>query len=86
MMAAVIFMDVYANKIEKDEPQVKKMLRAKYLWGLHIRMLEPTLSIRAFGLVGVRARKLQGLDGHTYPKRELWIGLIVVRSFIGNTI
>jgi hypothetical protein len=31
MMAAVIFMDVYANKIEKDEPQVNKTLRAKYL-------------------------------------------------------
>jgi hypothetical protein len=31
MMVVEILWDVYANKIEKDEPQVKKMLRAKYL-------------------------------------------------------
>ena len=34
-----------------------KMLRAKCHWGLHIGMLKPTLSIRAFGDPLVRARK-----------------------------
>ena len=43
--------------IEKDELQVNKMPSAKYLWRLHIGMLEPTLSIRAFGDPLVRARK-----------------------------
>jgi len=28
---------------------MQQMLRAKCLWGLHIGMLKPTLSIRAFG-------------------------------------
>ena len=43
--------------IEKDELQVNKMPSAKYLWRLHIGMLKPTLSIRAFGDPLVRARK-----------------------------
>jgi len=43
--------------MEKDELQVNKTLRAKYLWRLHIGMLKPTLSIRAFGDPLVRARK-----------------------------
>ena len=48
---------------------MQQMLRAKCHWGLHIGMLKPTLSIRAFGPVGVRARKPRGLY-------ELWpIGL-----------
>ena len=34
-----------------------QMLRAKCHWGLHIGMLKPTLSIRAFGDPLVRARK-----------------------------
>ena len=34
-----------------------QMLRAKCHWGLHIGMLKPTLSIRAFGAPLVRARK-----------------------------
>ena len=34
-----------------------QMLRAKCHWGLHIGMLTPTLSIRAFGDPLVRARK-----------------------------
>ena len=34
-----------------------QMLRAKCHWGLHIGMLNPTLSIRAFGDPLVRARK-----------------------------
>ena len=36
---------------------MQQMLRAKCHWGLHIGMLEPTLSIRAFGDPLVRARK-----------------------------
>jgi len=36
---------------------MQQMLRAKCLWGLHIGMLKPTLSIRAFGDPLVRARK-----------------------------
>ena len=55
MMVVVTFSVVY--KIEKDELQVNKTLRAKYLWRLHIGMLKPTLSIRAFGDPLVRARK-----------------------------
>ena len=43
--------------VEKDELQVNKMPSAKYLWRLHIGMLKPTLSIRAFGDPLVRARK-----------------------------
>ena len=35
----------------------QQMLRAKCHWGLHIGMLKPTLSIRAFGDPLVRARK-----------------------------
>jgi len=38
-------------------PGEKKMLRAKHLWRLHIGMLKPTPSIRAFGDPLVRARK-----------------------------
>tara|TARA_R110002020_G_scaffold448256_1_gene660959 strand:+ start:156 stop:347 length:192 start_codon:yes stop_codon:yes gene_type:complete len=57
MMAVDIFMVVSVDKIEKDELQVNKMPSAKYLWRLHIGMLEPTLSIRAFGDPLVRARK-----------------------------
>ena len=34
-----------------------QMLRAKCHWGLHIGMLKPTLSIRAFGDQLVRERK-----------------------------
>ena len=34
-----------------------QMLRAKCHWGLHIGMLKPPLSIRAFGDPLVRARK-----------------------------
>ena len=34
-----------------------QMLRAKCHWGLHIGMLKPTPSIRAFGDPLVRARK-----------------------------
>ena len=34
-----------------------QMLRAKCHWGLHIGMLKPTLSSRAFGDPLVRARK-----------------------------
>jgi hypothetical protein len=86
-MVVVIFMDVYANKIEKDELQVNKMPSAKYLWRLHIGMLKPTPSIRAFGDPLVRARKAGRLmNRYTYPKRESWIGLIVVRSLTANTI
>ena len=36
---------------------MQQMLRAKCHWGLHIGMLKPTLSIRAFGDPLVRARK-----------------------------
>ena len=39
-----------------------QMLRAKCHWGLHIGMLKPTLSIRAFGDPLVRARKAGRLD------------------------
>ena len=56
-MAVDIFMVVSVDKIEKDELQVNKMPSAKYLWRLHIGMLKPTLSIRAFGDPLVRARK-----------------------------
>ena len=54
-------MDVYVDRIEKRTSPMQQMLRAKCLWGLHIGMLKPTLSIRAFGPVGVRARKPRGL-------------------------
>ena len=36
---------------------MQQMLRAKCHWGLHIGMLKPTLSIRDFGDLLVRARK-----------------------------
>jgi len=36
---------------------MQQMLCAKCHWGLHIGMLKPTLSIRAFGDPLVRARK-----------------------------
>ncbi len=36
---------------------MQQMLRANCLWRLHIGMLKPTLSIRAFGDPLVRARK-----------------------------
>ena len=41
---------------------MQQMLRAKCHWGLHIGMLKPTLSIRAFGDPLVRARKAGRLD------------------------
>ena len=41
----------------KRTSPMQQMLRAKCLWGLHIGMLKPTLSIRAFGDPLVRARK-----------------------------
>ena len=43
--------------VEKRTSPMHQMLRAKCHWGLHIRMLKPTLSIRAFGDPLVRARK-----------------------------
>ena len=55
------------NKILKYRkgraPGDKKMPSAKHLWRLQIGMLKPTLSIRAFALVQVRARKARGLYG-----------------------
>ena len=45
------------SSVEKDEPHAANALRAKCHWGLHIGMLKPTLSIRAFGDPLVRARK-----------------------------
>ena len=41
----------------KRTSPMHQMLRAKCHWGLHIGMLKPTLSIRAFGDPLVRARK-----------------------------
>ena len=41
----------------KSTSPMHQMLRAKCHWGLHIGMLKPTLSIRAFGDPLVRARK-----------------------------
>ena len=41
----------------KRTSRMHQMLRAKCHWGLHIGMLKPTLSIRAFGDPLVRARK-----------------------------
>ena len=43
--------------VEKRTSPMHQMLRAKCHWGLHIGMLKPTLSIRAFGDPLVRARK-----------------------------
>ena len=43
--------------VEKRTSPMQQMLRAKCHWGLHIGMLKPTLSIRAFGDPLVRARK-----------------------------
>ena len=43
--------------VRKRTSPTQQMLRAKYPWGLHIGMLKPTLSIRAFGDPLVRARK-----------------------------
>ena len=55
-----------------------QMLRAKCHWGLHIGMLKPTLSIRAFGDPLVRARKAgvyvdvdtKEVKEHTFDKNE----------------
>ena len=41
----------------KRTSPMHQMLRAKCHWGLHIGMLKPTLSMRAFGDPLVRARK-----------------------------
>ena len=43
--------------VMKRTSPMHQMLRAKCHWGLHIGMLKPTLSIRAFGDPLVRARK-----------------------------
>ena len=50
-------LDVCVDRIEKRTSPTQQMLRAKCHWGLHIGMLKPTLSIRAFGDPLVRARK-----------------------------
>ena len=51
-------MYVRESRIElKRTSPMQQMLCAKCLWGLHIGMLKPTLSIRAFGDPLVRARK-----------------------------
>ena len=43
--------------VMKRTSPMHQMLRANCHWGLHIGMLKPTLSIRAFGDPLVRARK-----------------------------
>jgi len=43
--------------VMKRTSSMQQMLRANCLWRLHIGMLKPTLSIRAFGDPLVRARK-----------------------------
>ena len=48
---------------------MQQMLRAKCHWGLHIGMLKPTLSIRAY-LIGILDGKTRYFDVKTNAKRK----------------